>query len=315
VSKLEVISEADPHVSVLIPTLGRPDFLRDAVRSALLQSVRGLEIIVGDDGDEGETVVATVNDSRVSYVKNPRRLGMAENSTSLLDRARGRFLALLNDDDRFLPGFLPKCLDVFDRMPDLGVVFTNHFIEYRKRTVIRRCALQAGRHDNFSYEFLHHGPVACSAAVFRREAWLEARPLTRETHAGDLILFARIADAGWPFYYLDEPLMIYRAHENSVSGSKGFRHEAVKAWESLRFKDAEAESLRETRLADALVGRASLNVQEGRPETVLPDLERAKVLGPSSRTRLLLVTTLAQHRWAAQYATRLGARVRWRPWS
>ena len=270
---------------------------------------------MGDDGDEGEAVVATVSDSRLQYVKNHQRLGMAENCTSLLDRSRGEFLALLNDDDRFLPGFLPKCLEVFDRMPDVGVVFTNHFIEYRRRTTLRPCALRAGRHDNFSYEYLHHRPVACSAAVFRRDAWQQVRPLPRQTHAGDLILWARIADAKWPFYYLDEPLMIYRAHENSVSGSRSFRHEAVKAWEILRFEDTEAERLRQTRLADALVSRASLNVQEGRPQAALGDLERAKALGPSSRARLRLMTALAQHRRAARYATHLGATVRWRPWS
>jgi glycosyltransferase involved in cell wall biosynthesis len=308
--------KANPQVSVLIPTLARPDFLREAVESVLLQSVSDLEIIVGDDGDEGEGVVATIDDSRLSYVRNHRRLGMAENSTSLLDRARGEFLVLLNDDDRILPGFLPKCRDVFDRMPDVGVVFTNHFIEYRGgKAVVRPCALQAGRHDNFSYEYLHHRPIGCSAAVFRREAWRQVRPLTGETHAGDLVLWARIADAEWPFYYLDEPLMIYRAHENSVSGNTSFRHEAVKAWECLSFKDVKAERLRQTHLADALVSRAALNVQEGRLETALVDLERAKTLGPSSRAQLRIITALAQRPQIARYATRVGARVRWRPWS
>lgn len=304
-----------PLLSIAIPTFRRPRLLRSAISSALEQKVDGLEVLVGDDSTEGEQVVAEVADPRVRYIQHPRRLGNPGNSTVLLDAARGAYLALLNDDDRLSPDFASRCLDVFAESPDIGVVFTNHYIEFPNSSYVRPCDLPAGRHDAFSYKYLEHQPVAASAAVFRREAWHDARPLPTDTRVGDLILFARMADAGWPFFYIDSPLMTYGEHADNISAELGHRKDVVVAWDAFTFSDPRAEALRQRRLADALVGRASVHLRELETDAATADLRRAAGIGSSSRARAALLRSLARHQTLARVAFALGTKLHWRPWT
>jgi hypothetical protein len=170
-----------------------------------------MEVIVGDDADEGAAIASEFDDARLRYEANPERLGMAGNWNRLCDMARGDYLLLLNDDDRLLPGFVGSCVSAFHRMPDLGVVFTNHFFDRDGRWEIRRCELPPGRHEDFSAKLLEYNPVPVSASLFRRTAWEQARTLP-DTGSADLVLWGRIAERGWPFFYVGDPLMVYLPH-------------------------------------------------------------------------------------------------------
>jgi len=304
-----------PKISILIPTYKRPAFLREAIASVFAQGLADLEVIVGDDGEDGRAIVEGYGDERLRYVNHGARLGNPGNSNVLLDLARAPYLALLNDDDRLLPGFLTATLAVLDRNQDIGVAFTNHLIEFSNTTIVRRCDLASGRHAHFAYDLLRHQPVACSAAVFRRECWASARPLPTDTRVSDHVLFARIAEANWPFYYVDEPLMVYREHDSNISRDVGHRKDVVVAWRAFQFHDAAAEGLRRRYLADALIGRASVLLREGDRDAARNDFEEAVALGPSSRARAILIAWLVRRAGYARLAAGLGDRLTWRPWA
>jgi len=92
-----------PLVSIAIPAFS-PRFFERALRSAVGQSYGNLEIIVCDDsrGNEIEDIVAKVVEGTgfaVSYVRNPRTLGMVGNLKVCLDQAQGEFIKFLCDDD------------------------------------------------------------------------------------------------------------------------------------------------------------------------------------------------------------------------
>jgi glycosyltransferase involved in cell wall biosynthesis len=291
-----------PEVSILIPTYRRPQLLRRAIASALSQDAPvAVEVIVGDDADEGAAIASEFDDARLRYQANPERLGMAGNWNQLCDMAQGDYLLLLNDDDRLLPGFVETCVSAFHRMPDLGVVFTNHFFDREGRWEIRRCELPPGRHEDFSAKLLRYNPVPVSASLFRRTAWEQARTLP-DTGSADLVLWGRIAERGWPFFYVGDPLMVYLPHAESVSGALSFRYDGVVALEALTMSDPEAERLRRQRLADALVARASAHLLEGNRRGATADLSRAEQLGNSSR-RARLLRLVARHRALGAIAT------------
>jgi glycosyltransferase involved in cell wall biosynthesis len=288
-------------VSVLIPTFNRPHFLAEAVRSALAQTMRDVEVIVGDDGCEGGAVVAAIGDGRVRYQRNARRLGLSGNWEALIEASRGDFLLLLMDDDRLEPTFLARCLDEFNRDEDLGVVFTNHTFARQDGLAVRRCEVAPGRHDNFAEQFLKLRPVAVSAALWRSEVWPSVRPLPN-TAAADMVLFGRIAELGCPFFYVDEPLMRYRVHDAMYSSTRAFRDEATRAWEQLSFSGARAQRERDRLLADSLLSLASAKIKEGDLASARGDVVRAGRLGPSSRLRSLGLRAAASHAVFARLA-------------
>ena len=97
-----------PMVSVIVPTLDRPDTLRQAIESILQQTYRDFEIIVVNDG--GRDVAALVQsldtDGRISYVRHPVNRNLAAARNSGIGVARGKYIAYLDDDDRFYPEHL-----------------------------------------------------------------------------------------------------------------------------------------------------------------------------------------------------------------
>ncbi|SDT59323.1 glycosyltransferase family 2 protein [Actinoplanes derwentensis] len=96
---------AAPDVSVVIPTCDRPELAVRAAGSALAQTHRDLEVIVVVDGPDEVTTDAlgAIGDPRLRVVVLPerRKAPHARNVGAL--EARGRFTALLDDDDEWLP--------------------------------------------------------------------------------------------------------------------------------------------------------------------------------------------------------------------
>jgi glycosyltransferase involved in cell wall biosynthesis len=98
-----------PFFSVVIPVFNRARELAAALRSVLDQSERDFEIVVVDDGsiDDPNRIVAEIADPRIVFLRQENRGGGAARNAGI-ERARGRFIAFLDSDDRFLPGHLAR---------------------------------------------------------------------------------------------------------------------------------------------------------------------------------------------------------------
>lgn len=118
---------APPLVSVIIPTRNRAALLRRAVRSVLEQSYSDFECFVVDDASEDETrdVVETFRDSRVSYLRRTTCGGASAARNDGIRRARGDYIAFLDDDDEWQPTKLELQVSLLRSLPrDFGLVYT-----------------------------------------------------------------------------------------------------------------------------------------------------------------------------------------------
>jgi glycosyltransferase involved in cell wall biosynthesis len=106
-----------PYISVVIPTRDRPWLLRRAILSALRQDVKQLEVIVVLDGKDevSESIISEMDEPRIRVIILEQRVGGAEARNIGVLEARGRYIALLDDDDEWLPGKLEKQLALADR--------------------------------------------------------------------------------------------------------------------------------------------------------------------------------------------------------
>jgi glycosyltransferase involved in cell wall biosynthesis len=97
-------------VSVVIPTKGRSGIVPRAVKSALGQSLRNLEVIVVLDGEDPDTIAALrpLTDSRLRIVSLPKPVGGAEARNIGIQSAQGHWIALLDDDDEWFPQKLER---------------------------------------------------------------------------------------------------------------------------------------------------------------------------------------------------------------
>ncbi len=107
---------AAPLVSVAIANLNGGRFLEAAIGSALAQDLGELEVIVVDDAsDDGSDAIAdrlARTDARVRLARLAVRKGPGGARNHALDIARGRWLAVLDNDDLMHPERLGRLLRI-----------------------------------------------------------------------------------------------------------------------------------------------------------------------------------------------------------
>ena len=96
---------AEQLVSVVVPTADRPTLVVRAVRSALAQTLHEIEVVVVVDGPDPATTraLADITDARLRVVELPRRHGVGDARNAGVDASRAPWVALLDDDDEWLP--------------------------------------------------------------------------------------------------------------------------------------------------------------------------------------------------------------------
>lgn len=92
-----------PDVSVCIPAYCAPGFLATTVRSVLRQDFEDFELVVTDDSPDSsvEDVVRELDDPRIRYSRNERRLGSPANWVAAIERSSAPLVKLLHHDDCF----------------------------------------------------------------------------------------------------------------------------------------------------------------------------------------------------------------------
>lgn len=99
----------DPLVSVIIPTFNRARTVGSSVASALAQTYKQVEVIVVDDGSGDNTWEVISHFEGVTYILQSRA-GQAAARNNGLRHASGTFVATLDSDDTWHPGFLEHCM-------------------------------------------------------------------------------------------------------------------------------------------------------------------------------------------------------------
>jgi hypothetical protein len=110
-------------VSILIPAY-KPDYLEKALSSARSQTFTDIEILVGDDNVDGRLrpIVESFGDPRIQYFHHGFRDGVL-NSRGVFERATGKYIKWLYDDDMLMPGSVEALVKGMEAHPDAAMAF------------------------------------------------------------------------------------------------------------------------------------------------------------------------------------------------
>lgn len=105
------------QLTVIIPTLQRPDTLYWTIRTVIEQDYSNFSILVSDNysKDSTEEVVRSFNDDRIKYVNPGGRLSMSRHWEFALSHVSEGFVTILGDDDGLMPGALAKAASLIQR--------------------------------------------------------------------------------------------------------------------------------------------------------------------------------------------------------
>jgi len=208
-----------PLVSVIVPTLNRPVLLAEALRSLQAQELTDWEALVVDDGSSDSTraLVEGFADPRVRYLEQ-EHTGRSAARNRGLAHTRGRYIALLDDDDLYLPGKLALEADFLQARPEIDLVGTGATVEGEPGPRGRWEPWRVRPAPSLLGLLLHgNGFLTCSV-LFRRQVldhmdhWFDPGLDTAE----DADFFLRMAAAGAGMAWLHHVTAVYRLRRRSL---------------------------------------------------------------------------------------------------
>jgi glycosyltransferase involved in cell wall biosynthesis len=106
-----------------MPTYNRARLLIRAANSVLNQTYQNFELIIINDGssDDTEKVVKSFEDKRIRYGKQTKNKGMLAARNMGFDLSKGKYIALLDDDDELLPEALEIAVNEFSKLSSEGI--------------------------------------------------------------------------------------------------------------------------------------------------------------------------------------------------
>lgn len=141
----------DVWVSFCMSTYKRPVLLEKQLNFLLQQSFKDFEIVISDnDPDESALkVVELIGDKRVKYFSNMENLGMVRSFNKSIDRAVGKYIVMITDDDPVEPEMLETFYGYVKAFPDLGIYCAC------QRANMLSGAVEVFDNTNFAFELLH----------------------------------------------------------------------------------------------------------------------------------------------------------------
>jgi glycosyltransferase involved in cell wall biosynthesis len=234
----------DPAVSILIPAYRHERFIGEAIASALAQDFADFELIVIDDASPDATAerARTFDDPRIVFRVHGENQGSCNTINEGLRQARGRYVAILNSDDRFHPQRLGK-LYALAEASGASLLSTDLELIDGDSAIIRdKSHWWVAWHQDLKAALASSGdPVAAllrgnfvittSNFFVRRTVFEQIGYLNDYRYTLDYEFLLRfLAQAPDGFRFLNEKLLDYRLH-----GANTIREDALAPnWETLK---------------------------------------------------------------------------------
>lgn len=211
-----------PKVSIVMPTYNRADsFLKDAISSVLGQTFKDFELIIVDDAssDNTKTLVASMNDKRISYYKTDHNHGEYWSTNYGANLAKGIYLTWVHSDDLLPKDSLKLRVEALDNNPKLDFVHGDivkidengtiieklEAVDWPKEKILSQYLLLPNNREK-KY-LMHHTTV-----MMKWNFFYKAGPFDCSLpFAGDIDWLIRAIREG-NFSYIHETLYNYRSH-------------------------------------------------------------------------------------------------------
>jgi glycosyltransferase involved in cell wall biosynthesis len=221
-----VVPGPAPSFSIIIPAYEAAAFIVDAVESALAQTLPPHEVIVCDDGSTDD-----LRGALTPYVAQIKLLhkehgGVAGTRNVAIRAATGDFVAVLDADNTFRPGYLGALTELAVARPDLDILTTDAFLELDGEVYGRYYRGKARFVADDQRRGIIHEHFVYANAAYRRDALLavggydEFYDPTPYHGVEDTDLLLRMILAGSSAGLVDDPLAVYRIRKESLSSNR-----------------------------------------------------------------------------------------------
>lgn len=207
--------------SIIIPTHNRKESLSKALQSVFTQSESNYEVIVVDDcsTDGTKKLIEKLmeTDQRLKYYRLEKNSGANVARNLGIKKAKGKFIAFLDSDDKWKDNKLEFCLKVLEKDTNPKVLFSNYEIINKNNIEINN--KNQGQGYIFFEQLLKDRVAPTSTVIMHRECLKKEIFDEKLPARQDYDLWIRLSKH-YDFVYLTEVLVsIYRENEDRISSS------------------------------------------------------------------------------------------------
>ena len=212
-----------PTLSVIMPNYNYSKYIGEALDALFAQTYSPMEVIICDDGST-DSSVEIINEyikryPGIKFMRNEKNMGGLYTVNKCLEIATGDYVYYIASDDKILPGFFEKAMNLLIKYPKAGLCFGDYAILEGKRRIENKLYL-ADKPSYFSpvefFKLLQRTEftvIAGISVVVKRAALIEAGGFLPEIKWSSDIFAHHVIGFRYGVCYLPEITGLMRKHD------------------------------------------------------------------------------------------------------
>ncbi len=221
--------------SIITTSYNYSDYIKETIESVLNQTYKNWEMIVVDDGSSDNSIEIIESyckkDERIKLFTHENHInkGLKETLKLAISKAQNDWLIILESDDKILPNYIEKKLEIIKQHPEVNFIFNdvnlfgceNRIREYDQYFKSTKQILLNNPYPNKLFPYfkkINLIPTFSSVAI-KKDLFNNVDFDSPIKAILDYYLWIQIAKNA-NIYYLDEKLTDWRMHQSYITNSK-----------------------------------------------------------------------------------------------
>lgn len=200
-------------ISIIIPCYNHGQYIYDAINSIEEYKNNDYEIIIINDGSTDSltnTILEGLKQKGYNVIfQNNQGLGKTRNNGIKI--AKGKYILPLDADNKIRPEFIIKTIKILESNPNISIVYTDRQLFGSSTELVKV--------EEFDLSRIVQSNYIDACAIYRKNVWSfvggydENMPLQG---LEDWDFWLSAAEKNFHFFYIPEPLFLYRVLDNSM---------------------------------------------------------------------------------------------------
>lgn len=217
-------------ISVCIPTYNGAKYIKEQLDSILIQLSEIDEIIISDDNSTDNTIeiIKEYNDKRIKIFFHEKIVNkykgvykniyfVYRNIENALKHSSGDYIFLSDQDDIWLPNKINSIVNLLDK--GHWIVQHDNILINNKKEILLNSYFSFIKPSNNLYRTVVKCYIQGASMAFTKEVLQYSLPFPNNPISHDHWIAYNAYFRGSKIYLLNEPLLLYRRHDNNVSPS------------------------------------------------------------------------------------------------
>lgn len=219
-----------PLVTIIVISYNQGRFIRENLDSIKAQTYSNIELIVGDDASQDDSVQIFdewLKENRYSAVfKNyhHQNTGLATMLNECIEKANGKYLKLIAADDLLHPEYITQCVKTLIKVKG-DIVFTQatSIDNTSKKLKENYFPIPQNPLENMDIHLAEYNFISGATLFFQKESYLKIGKVPSGILMEDYYQVLKGLQLNMKFCYLPDNLILYRRHETNITNIQGLK--------------------------------------------------------------------------------------------